>query len=465
MGIKKIDGKAAIKWLVILVLALVCALIPTSDLYTVEMKIFLVITVVAILMLAFGLFDNPLVPSLVMIVGFTQLTDLNTAAGGFGKDAPWICISVMLLISVMNKTNLLKRLSYGLSIICGGTYFGICLGFYIIGLICTFFGNNMCLALCALACGMIKALDLEDSRASAGIMFAAFNGITEGAVLVMDPVFPTFQMGMAAEVVEGVDTTFGYGTYFVNNIAWIPFFVIFFIISVLMFKPKKDEVTKLSGGKAFFKEEKAKLGPMSGDEKKITAILIVLLIYLITNNWHGLGFLPGFLVAVIVCFIPGIKVADRTDVKNVNFAFPIFMVACIGIGSVATAVGFPEMLSSVMQPVLSGMSKVGFLVMVYIIIWVLNIFMTPMALYASMVAPLCVIGVSIGFTSVWPIVMTVVFGAMNLFLPHENNSALYMYGLGVTKMKDFVKLFMVKSILTFGWLFVMIASWSAMGLM
>lgn len=463
---KKVDHMYQVKWAVIVLLGIILACIPVTEVFTADIKIFCVLTVVCIFMFALGVFDSPLIPSLILIFAYAYMTDLSTATAGFGKDAPWICISVLLMVGVMEKTNILKRMTYHVVLLCGGTYVGICLGFYILGFVCCFLGNNMCLALCALAFSMIKALELDDSRASAGIMFAAFNGITEGAILIMDPMTPGFQFGMAATAIESTSTTFTYFDYFKNNLAWFPFFIIFFVISVWLFRPKKGEDHKLSQGKVYFRTEKEKLGKFTVGEMKLTAISVLLLVYLLTTGITGLSMVYGFIGAAILMFLPGIHMGTKEDIKKVNFAFPIFMVACIGIGTVASAVGLGDMLTTVLTPVLNGMSKVGFLAVIYLIVFILNIFMTPMAIYASMVAPMCMLGSSIvGFTNAWPIVMTIILGAMNIVLPHENNSALYMYSLGVTKMKDFVKLFTLKTILTFVWLFVMIAYWSAIGLM
>lgn len=463
---KKPDTLYLIKWAAIVILGILVACIPITAVFTAQIKIFCVITVVCIFMFALGVFDSPLIPSLILIFSYSYMTDLTTATSGFGKDAPWICIAVLLMVGVMEKTNILKRMTYNVVLLCGGSYFGICLGFYILGFVLCFLGNNMCLGLCALAFGMIKSLDLGDSKGSAGIMFAAFNGITEGAILIMDPTAPGFLFGMAATAIEGTSTSFTYFEYLKNNLAWIPFFVIFFFVGVLMFKPKKGEDDKLSKGKEFFRSEKEKLGAFTSEEIKLTVIAVLLLVYLLTTGLTGLGMVYGFIGAVILMFFPGIGIGTREDIRKVNFAFPVFMVACIAIGTVASTVGLGEMLTAIMTPALGGMSKVGFLALIYIIVFILNIFMTPMAIYASMIAPMCMMGASIiGFTNAWPIVMTIMLGAMNIVLPHENNLALYMYSLGVTKMKDFVKLFTIKSILTFIYLFIMIAYWSAIGLM
>ncbi|WP_343250706.1 SLC13 family permease [Diplocloster hominis] len=462
----KTDMRYLIKWAVIAVLGIIVACIPVTAVFTPQIKIFCVITVVCIFMFALGVFDSPLIPSLILIFAYSFMTDLTTATSGFGKDAPWICIAVLLMVGVMEKTNILKRMTYNVVLLCGGSYFGICLGFYLLGFALCFLGNNMCLGLCALAFGMIKSLDLGDSKASAGIMFAAFNGITEGAILIMDPTAPGFLFGMASTAIENTSTSFTYFEYFKNNLAWIPFFIIFFLVSVFLFKPKKGEDNKLSHGKEFFRNEKSQLGRFTLEEKKLTVIAVLLLVYLLTTGLTGLGMVYGFIGAVILMFLPGIQVGTREDIKKVNFAFPIFMVACIAIGTVASAIGLGEMLTSIMEPALGGMSKIGFLAMIFIIVFVLNIFMTPMAIYASMIAPMCMMGSSLmGFTNAWPIVMTIMLGAMNIVLPHENNSALYMYSLGVTKMKDFVKLFVIKSVMTFAYAFIMFAYWGAIGLM
>lgn len=156
-------------------------------------------------------------------------------------------------------------------------------------------------------------------------------------MFVFSPTVGSFLYGTASNASELVNPTSNYAEWLKNGAIYIPYYILLLVITILMFRPKEGLAVN---GKSYFREEPAKLGPMSTQEKKIAIIVAAMFIFLLTNPLHKIKMIYGFVGAVVALFVPGIKAGDRTDLKNVNFAFPIFIVACLAIGNVANALGW-----------------------------------------------------------------------------------------------------------------------------
>ena len=450
-----------IKWIISAVLAIIILCLPTGDVFTGSIKAFAVITVFFICMVAFGLFKSNLIPAILLIFAYTFLSDLGTATSGWGKDAPWIVLSGFILVQVMSRTNLLKRIAYRIVLLTGGSYTGICIGFYLVGLVMSVLGNGVAVAIITIGYGVVQALNLSGTKGGAGLMIASCNGLNEAGLFVMNPGVATLLYGMAASAVPELNASMNYGTWFIYSAPYVLFYIGFLFITIKMFKPKEG-----FNSKEYFRMELQKLGKMSADEKKTAIILAAMIIFLFTNSWHKVSLVYGFIGAVILLFIPGINVGTGEDIKNTNFAFPFFVVACLGIGSVATALGVGDALVGALTPMLSGVSPLVFLLMIYVIVFLMNFVMTPMAIFSALTVPLTLLAVSTGyFNNIFPLLGTMMAGAVNLIMPHASNTTLILYSFDALTMKDFVKNFGLKAILNFVWVIVMYGYWCLIGLM
>lgn len=125
-----------LKWLVCLGIPLGIYLIPLNELYTREIRWFLVISVLAILTIAFDFF-NVMVPAILMPIGFL-LAKVAPAAVIF---SPWsqtlvyVIIGAFLLARVMEEVGLLKRIAYWCILKSGGSFKGTVWGVFVAGLV------------------------------------------------------------------------------------------------------------------------------------------------------------------------------------------------------------------------------------------------------------------------------------------------------------------------------------------
>ena len=110
---KSINLKKMIMWIITILVPLSIFLIPTSENFTAEIRMFFIITLIAIFMWAFELMHF-IIPSLMLPV-FYMLANLAPADKIFlpwSSYIPWMLIAGMILTNIFDDSGLLKRISY-----------------------------------------------------------------------------------------------------------------------------------------------------------------------------------------------------------------------------------------------------------------------------------------------------------------------------------------------------------------
>ncbi len=449
-----LDKKTFFTWLSIMGIPLLVALIPTRGAFTSDVKLFFVITLFGIMCMVTGPFDAA-IGCLLMMCGYclVNLAPFTTVFSSFAGTVPWTVYGCLLLLNIVQRrTQLIERITCQCMIITGGTYNGIIFGMIILGIIINLIvpGVFTGLAIAAIAYGICKALDLGVSKASSGIMLAAVVGFIDAWRFIYCPPDMGVLLGIASAVAP---TDMDYLTYFMYNAPWLffPFIMGFIIIKIC--KPEKN-----IDGKDYFVQRQTELGGLTADEKKTTVVLIAFMLYLFTYRWHGLEMVYGFVLAPLLLYLPVFNVATKEDLMTVNFPMVVFVAGCLSIGSVATHIGIPQLISDLVVPLLEGRTNAFYLGFVYWFIVIFNMVMTPMAMMTAFSAPLTQIALDMGMTTAFPVLFTLNAAAYNLFLPYEAVLVAGMYqGFGNTKLSLFVKVFLIKMILAFLWImFIMV---------
>lgn len=455
------------KWISLAVIAAIILSIPCTEEFTQQIKAFLVITVVCIGMIALQLFDSALIPSLLLLFSYTFIGDMSTVMYGWTQEAPWNVLSTFIILQAVEKTPLIKRISYRIMELLGGSYAGICVGLYIVGLCLSFMSDNTLPALLALAYGIVRALGLDHSKAGAGMMLCAYFGNIETATFIYNPTTDPFIYGMASSMVPGLQTNSNYGEWFLNGAVFVPYYILVLVITIYIFKQHKS--TAESGticAKEYFRQEIKSLGKVDKDEIRVAIILSAMLVFLLTNPLHKLSMVYGFVGAAVLLYVPIIGVGNGADLKKVNYSFTIFIVACISIGELAHELGVADLLISILLPHVSNSNLFIYFVTIAVVVFLLNFIMTPMAIYSSMLAPITAITMNIpGVLDVFPLLASVIVGVQNILLPHEIAYALMLYSFGVIELKDFTKIFGIKAVLAFSWMFIAVGYWKLIGLL
>lgn len=458
----KTEKNVLVKWLALVIIAALLALIPCNDVFTGTIKSYVIITVVCIGMIALSLFPSLLIPSILLMFAYRFIAPAATIMSGWAVDSAWIVICIFVIINALERSGLLRRLAFFCLAKTGGSYAGICVGLYIVGLVLIFLGDSAVMAVLPIGYSIVRALKLEHTKAGTGIMLAAFCGLIDAGLFIFNPSSVTWFYSMAASGSSLVGTAVSYGDWFKGGAVFILHWLAMLFVCIFAYRPKDGLSVN---GREYFRSELARLGRMSASEKKLTVIIAALFFYLFTVNIHGQPMVLGFVAALAAMYLPGISVANADDVKNVNFGFPIFIIACLAIGNVSNELGVGQLIVDVLLPRIGTGNVLTFIMLVALLAFVLNFVMTPSAIYAALLAPLAAVTMSLhGVHDIFPLIAALWVGTVNVLLPHETTNNVVLYSFGAMTIREHAQAFAIRAALGFATLAIAYFYWRAIGL-
>lgn len=281
-----INKGALIKWGINIIIPLILFLIPETDVYTYQVKMFLIVTIAGILMVAFEQV-NLMAVSMLFPIGYmvTGLVPMEVAYSAWLQTMPLVVIGGYMIAMVLNRVGLLKRMAYWCFIKVRGSYYGLLYSVFVVGCILnTVTGGNAWVMMAAFTFGLCMGFELGVSIDSAIIMLVG--GLSAGAscMFIYSPYFMNLLWNAAnLTLPEGAEP---YGAtwveFFWQNLPYLIFCLVFIWLLPKIFKPK-HKLPDVS----YFKEEYAKLGKMSRDEKIGAILTVLLIIFMLTGNLHG----------------------------------------------------------------------------------------------------------------------------------------------------------------------------------
>ncbi len=457
----RVDKKKLIGWLMSILVPVIIAFVPVSGDFTDSLKMFFMISLFVILIIAFELLpllvSAILLPSLYMISGIVPIA---TAFGSWTSTTVWMVLGGLIFSNVLDECGLLKRIAYYVISKCGGTYGGAVFGCFFIGIILNMI--TFCygwLVASALVFGVCKAMDLKPSRESSLVCFAGTIGAT-GATIFM--YYPGYYAIIETSIRKFIPD---YSMTMLSTFIYNGFSVVLYALTLLiLMKVYKTKKMDMKFGRELFNEKYKELGKMSSKEKKAVVMIVLLLVYLFTARFTGLPAAYGFMSIPFLMFMPGIELGDNKTIGRLNFPMVFFVSACLGIGVVGAEVGFGEFLTNIAVPMLSGKSPLVACIAFMLFGIIANFFMTPFAMLGGLSLPFAQMAVSLGISPI-AVVMILLYSCEILILPYESAGNLIMYSYGMMPMKDFVKQEGLKAvIMIIGFIVVMYPLWILFGL-
>lgn len=450
------NRSSLIKLAITVLLPLLLFFIPTNETFTNDLRLFLIITLIAIISFATDSLPQMGVSlALPILYVLTGLSGADVVFSPWMGYMPWAMVGGLLLSRVLEKTNLLRRVAYHCILLTGASYKGIIIGMVLAGVVMNIFiMDNSVIPMAALAYGICRALDLKPGKASAGItLAAAFGSLTAYNWLYSSNMMMLCSIGQSS----GGSASIGWFEVIQHQLPMVLYTVGLAILCIVLFKPEQS-----INGKAYFKEELAKMGKMSVDEKKSLVIVLILFGMLVTSSLTGLD--PGWVFAIVpcLCFVPGVDLVEGDDVHKVNWGFIFFIVACLSIGNVAADLGFGAIISDFALNILEGKSYYMFFLFIWLLFFLCNFLLTPMAMMAAFTQPLVEIAVNLGIdpTNVYFIIIS---GFDQIVFPYEYALYLLFFAFGMVKMGYFAKAMIFKIILNFVLVFgLLIPYWNIM---
>ena len=459
-GATRYNTKNLIKWAIIFLAPIIVLLIPTSEMFTSQQKIFLAITVWTIMMFAFELVDN-YIPCIIMPFMFIifGVADWSLAFAGWYKSIPWQILGMFLFVNTLIRNGILKRLAYTCLLVTNCTYRGILWGMYLFGLVFNLIlPGGSCVAMATFAFAICSALELKQSNIAAGITLAGAMGYLMPGFFIYVP----SNFGLLISIASSVDAsiTMNFLKFFTHNAVYLLLGFIMVVVVEKMFKPEHE-----LNSKDFFREEKKALGKMDREQRLSCVGLLIIFICVVASGFVGFDSTYAFVLVPAVLAFPIFDVVKREDIDTINFKFVFFIVTCMSIGFVAASTGISKTVVQIILPYMQNMGKVGIIALTWTMGVLANFFLTPLAAMSAFGTSLTEIALSLNM-SPYPMLYAFNHGLDQLLFPYEYAIYLVYYSFGMIKMSSFIKFGAVKMLISI--IFLMVAAvpyWSLIGLL
>lgn len=449
------------KWLITLLLSLLCLAIPEQGFITYEVKFFFAITVFGLALAAFELipiFAIGIIMPVLWIIFKVAPVEIVMSA--------WTGTTVLMLIgsyflgATLEDSGLLRRIAYFIMSKTKGSYFILLLGLMLVSVLLNILAMGWGFLISApLAYGLYVSLNTKDHNVAVGIAAAAMLGGCTAHSYTWQATNWAIIMNAGANYLSPASIS----PLTLMLHCWPLFFISVFILYATskLWKPKED-----LGDVSYFKEQLVKLGKITHREKVNCFMMVFLLIYSFTTNIHGLDINLGFAIIPWFVYLPFLQGADEHTLKKLNWQMIFFVVACLSIGSVAGSLELGDVIAAACKTALNGSTNfVVILFTVFLIVFVLNFLMTPVAIFALIISPMLLLATELGID---PAVFAYAINASTeaIIFPYEYVPYLIAYSFGIISMKDFIKWNIFRSIIFFAGIFtILIGYWKITGLL
>jgi DASS family divalent anion:Na+ symporter len=311
-------------------------------------------------------------PEYVVAIGMCTLwavfkcVPFKIAFATFADSTWWLLLGALGMGVAVSKSGLLKRLSLLVMKIFPASFNGQVLalfsaGFLISPLIPSVTAKAAIVA--PVSMGISDAMGYErKSRGAGGLFGAMFVGFVLTGPMFLSASFVCYMMRglLPAAVQEQFHWTYWFLAAFAYTVTVI---VLLYFVIIFLYKPKE----KVSLSKSYVTEQLAKIGPMSRNEKITAVVLVVALLFWMTETVHGISSTVIALLALVILL--GSKVYDRPDFRaSMAWDIMIFIGGIVAIGGVLTSLKIDKWLAEIFGHIITPMIS-----NIYIFIIVLSI--------------------------------------------------------------------------------------------
>lgn len=464
MAARSLSRSEKIKWLILAIALIVLFILPENDIYTKPVKLFCMITLAGIYMLATDLI--PLfMASIMMPIGYWLfgIVPATTAFGSWTGQVTWCVLGSLMMAQIMNKTGLGKRLAFLTLILTRGNFYLMLAVFLVIGTIVSIFISTAVAKIAlfgTLVIGMCKTLGWEKDSKHAILLIMA---LSIGPSNMSNYCWQTGS-GMTILLTGSMESA-GYPVTWLEWAAYnlVPSVIMMILqlaVIVLLYRNVDGKNVKRYSAKEtvdYIKTEYQKLGNFSGSELRALLIFSATLILLLTSQYNGLDAGRIFMLMAILSYIPGFRLLGKEDTKEINFSMVFMIAGCLAIGEVAGELGVGTILIESIIDYLPT-SIIGISIVVFIICFFGNMMMTPMAMVGCLIEPLINIATIMDVNPVG-LIMIFLHATGALLFPYETGSEMLLYSFNLVSMKNFIKCYAVRSVVLFIGLFICYIPW------
>ena len=384
----------------------------------------------------------PAVPSTAAMTFLYLLCNVAPAPvifGAWGAFLPWICFGALILSEALEQTGLTRRLALQLMHLVGATFTRIVVSLMTVGMFMAFLlPDIMCrvIIFVAIAHGLVMALELDPkSRISSAIIMAGFCSATSPGYGFLTG---TEMSLIAMDQIKSIITIPTWGEYALANLPFIILYCCFSIFMCVKIIPGKEHIPHEDHLKEVVAERLRDMGPMTTQEWKLLILMICAITGLLTSKWHGLNGYFLYALIAICCYLPWIGLASFENVRKLNVGFLVFIVACLGMGSVAVHLGAAKWFASLVVPLIDGLSPIWLVLSSYLSAVAVNFMLTPLAAVSALSLPWAEIAQHVNMNPL-PMLYSFLYGLDQYIFPYEYALYMYIFSTGYITPKHMFK--------------------------
>ena len=272
---------------------------------------------------------------------------LSIAMSGFSSSAVALVAAALALATAMQATGLHRRLALYVLKFAGEKVSNIVIGAIVISIILAFFVPSATAragAVVPILMGMVAAFGLaKESKLAALLVITATQAVSIWNVGIKTA---AAQNLVAVGFIEDqMGQTVSWGQWFIWAAPWsiLMSIALYFIMRAAI----KPEVESIDGGRELVEKQLAEMGPMTGAEKRLTAIAVLLLFFWATEGvLHPISSATITIVAVGFMLMPVIGVMDwKYAQQQINWGTLVVFAAGISLGKFLLDTGAATWLS------------------------------------------------------------------------------------------------------------------------
>ena len=425
----------------------------------------------AITLWAITVWATDILPAVPSAAAMTFLYLLCTVAppvifGAWGAFLPWICFGALVLSEALETTGLTRRLALQLMHLVGATFTRIVVSLMVVGMFMAFLLPDIMrrvIIFVAIAHGLVLALELDPkSRISSAIIMAGFCAATSPGYGFLTG---TEMSLIAMDQIKRIITVPTWGEYALANLPFIVLYCCFSVFMCVKIIPGKEHIPHEDHLKEVVEERLRAMGPMTLQEWKLLILMICAITGLLTSKWHGLNGYFLYALIALCCYLPWIGLAKFENVRKLNVGFLVFIVSCLGMGSVAVHLGAAKWFASLVVPLIDGLSPTWLVISSYLSAVVINFMLTPLAAVSALSLPWTEIAHHVDMNPL-PMIYAFLYGLDQYIFPYEYALYMYIFGTGyITPRHMFKGLGLRILFVGVGLLLLQIPYWKLIGLL
>jgi anion transporter len=273
---------------------------------------------------------------------------LGMALGGFSSSSVALVAAALALAAAMQATGLHKRLALLVLRFAGEKTSNILIGAIVISIILAFFVPSATAragAVVPILLGMVAAFGLaKNSRLGALLVITAAQAVSVWNIGIKTGAAQNLVALGFIEQEMGVQVS--WGEWFLWAAPWSALMsVALYFIMRWAIKPEVDSIT---GGRDMIAGQLAELGPMSGREKRLVVIAVLLLFFWATEKvLHPVDSSTITIIAIGLLLLPRVGVFSwKTAESLINWGTLIVFAVGISLGTVLLQTGAATWLSA-----------------------------------------------------------------------------------------------------------------------